>query len=152
MPFGFHYQEFLAKFQQQKRNKKTNACLIAYPFMLCIILVIIQTVVNNELDKPKNRCGCTCIPSNSSGGGCQEVCGIQYSDLDQVGTCPIPSPPKWPALMQVPRPEYRTVSSDLTGNGGLPDESCKSTGSCPATVLFTGRNRSLAQSMLISNY
>nr|KAJ0227314.1 hypothetical protein LSAT_V11C100019430 [Lactuca sativa] len=36
----------------------------------------------------------------------------EYSDLDQVGTCSIPSPPKWPPLLQVPTPQYRAVRSD----------------------------------------
>ena len=36
----------------------------------------------------------------------------EYSDLDQVGTCSIPSPPEWPPLLQVPAPQYRAVRSD----------------------------------------
>ncbi|XP_072982182.1 ABC transporter A family member 7-like [Typha latifolia] len=123
----------------QKRNLKTNIGIIAFPVLLCVLLVIIQNLINSELDKPKNRCGCACVDTNGD-GKCETVCGIEYSTLDQVGTCPIPSPPKWPALMQVPRPEYRATT-------GLPDAACKDSQSCPATVLITGRNRSLAESL-----
>ncbi|XP_072979542.1 ABC transporter A family member 7-like [Typha angustifolia] len=123
----------------QKRNLKTNIGIIAFPVLLCVLLVIIQNLINSELDKPKNRCGCACVDTNGD-GKCETVCGIEYSTLDQVGTCPIPSPPKWPALMQVPRPEYRATT-------GLPDAACKDSKSCPATVLITGQNRSLAESL-----
>ncbi|XP_077245813.1 ABC transporter A family member 7-like [Tasmannia lanceolata] len=130
----------------QKRNLRTNIGLIAYPILLCLLIVVIQNVVNNELDKPKNNCGCTCIDTNGD-GSCETVCGIQYSTLDQVATCPIPSPPEWPAFFQVPRPEYRAVRTDFIPYTDLPDESCKRTGSCPATILLTGGNRSLAESL-----
>ncbi|XP_020242640.1 receptor kinase-like protein Xa21 [Asparagus officinalis] len=130
----------------QKRNTKTNACIISYPLVLCIIIVIIQVIVNKELDKPKNRCGCKCIPTNSS-GRCEEVCGIQYSDAIQAETCAVPSPPRWPALMQVPRPEYRAVRSGSVWAQDFPDRSCRMTGSCPATLLYTGKNKSLAESL-----
>ncbi|KAG9449598.1 hypothetical protein H6P81_009563 [Aristolochia fimbriata] len=130
----------------QKRNLRTNIRLILFPFVLCILLVIIQTIVNNELEKPENRCGCTCIDTNGD-GSCETVCGIQYSTPDQVATCPIPSPPKWPAFLQIPRPEYRAVRTDVIPFTDLPVESCKETHSCPATVLLTGSNRSYAENL-----
>ncbi|KAK9090674.1 hypothetical protein Sjap_023851 [Stephania japonica] len=130
----------------QKRNMRSNAVLVAFPLFLCLLLVLIQGIVNTELNKPENRCGCACVDTNGD-GVCETVCGAQYSTLDQVGTCPIPSPPKWPALLQVPRPENRAVRTDITPFSDLPPESCRSTGSCPATVLVTGRNRSLAESL-----
>lgn len=66
-----------------------------------------------------------------------------------MGTCPLPSPPRWPALLQVPRPEYRAVrsASDSDAFDDLPDESCRATGSCPGTILFTGGNQSFAKKM-----
>lgn len=129
---------------------KTNIRLILFPFVLCILLVIIQSLVNMELDKPANRCGCSCVDRNGD-GTCERVCGIEYSTLDQVITCPIPRPPEWPAFLQIPRPEYRAVRNDIYSSTDLPDDSCRSTQSCPATVYFTGANQSLAESMQLIN-
>ncbi|CAI9277150.1 unnamed protein product [Lactuca saligna] len=61
-------------------------------------------------------------------GEYERVCGIEYLDLDQVGTCSIPSPPEWPPILQVPAPQYRAVRSDhLLSFGDLPNDSCTST-------------------------
>eukprot|EP01018_Ginkgo_biloba_P024057 Gb_37630 [translate_table: standard] len=130
----------------QKRNLRTNVGLVIFPILLCLLLLIIQGVVNNQLNASKNRCGCKCVETNGS-GGCQKVCGIQYSTLDQVGTCAIPSPPMWPAFMQVPRPQYRAVKTDSNEFTGLPDDSCLKTNFCPATLLYTGQNKSMAESL-----
>lgn len=130
----------------QKRNIRSNIRLILFPVLLCALLVLIQTIVNRELDKPSNKCGCTCIDTNGD-GKCEEVCGIEYSTLDQAGACPIPNPPEWPPLLQVPAPEYRAVQADFFAFSDLPDESCKRTGSCPATILLTGTNQTLGQSV-----
>ncbi|KAJ3683353.1 hypothetical protein LUZ60_013580 [Juncus effusus] len=128
----------------QKRNMKTNIGIISFPIMLCILLVVIQQVINNELDKPKNQCGCTCVPVPGS-DTCQKTCGPQYSTLDQVASCPIASPPEWPALMQVPSPEFRAVNDVNLPFNDLPDSQCRDSGTCPATLFFTGQNQSLAQ-------
>ncbi|XP_028087289.1 ABC transporter A family member 7-like [Camellia sinensis] len=130
----------------QKRNIRANLRLIFFPFYFCLILVLVQTLVNKELDKPKNKCGCTCIDTNGD-GKCERVCGIEYSTLDQVSSCSIPSPPEWPPLLQIPAPEFRAVRTDFLSFTDLPDESCRSSGSCPATILFTGNNQSLGQSL-----
>lgn len=131
----------------QKRNIKSNLRLTVFPLFLCVLLVLIQTLVNRELDKPSNKCGCTCIDTNGD-GKCEKVCGIQYSTLDQVGSCAIPSPPEWPPLLQVPAPEYRAVETNLFSYADLPNESCKRTGSCPTAILVTGNNQSLGQSLV----
>nr|XP_018684862.1 PREDICTED: ABC transporter A family member 7-like [Musa acuminata subsp. malaccensis] len=120
----------------QKRNLKTNIGIVAFPIFICVLIVLIQQVINNELNKDKFQCGC-------QGGDC----GLQYSTLDQVDTCPISSPPEWSALIQVPRPQYRAVRTDFSQSADLPDESCRASQSCPAAVLLTGGNRSLAQSL-----
>uniref|UniRef100_A0A7N0V1R9 ABC transporter domain-containing protein n=1 Tax=Kalanchoe fedtschenkoi TaxID=63787 RepID=A0A7N0V1R9_KALFE len=130
----------------QKRNIKTNIRLVSFPFLLCLLLVLLQSLINNELDKPENKCGCTCIDTNGD-GQCERVCGIQYSDLDQVSYCPIPSPPEWPPLLQIPAPEYRAVSTNYIASNDFPNESCRRTGSCPAAVLFTGNNQTLGQNL-----
>lgn len=130
----------------QKRNIRSNIRLILFPVLLCALLVLIQTIVNRELDKPSNKCGCTCIDTNGD-GKCEEVCGIEYSTLDQAASCPIPNPPEWPPLLQVPAPGYRAVQADFFPFSDLPNESCKRTGSCPATILLTGTNQTLGQGM-----
>nr|CAB3480863.1 unnamed protein product [Digitaria exilis] len=135
----------------QKRNLKTNIGITIFPVLLCVILVVLQGVIDSELDKPKYRCGCACVDPGPTavGAACRRTeCGIQYSTLDQVGSCPIPSPTPWPALVQLPRPESRAVMTAGQPFDGLPDPTCRDTGTCPGTVLFTGNNRSLAESIL----
>lgn len=123
----------------QKRNKRSNMCLVAFPVLLCVLLAVLQKVVDNQLNKSEFRCGCN--PTNNTD------CGLQYSDSDQAAFCEILHPPKWPGLVQIPAPEYRAVRTDLTPFSDLPDESCRKTGSCPVTILTTGNNQSLAQSL-----
>lgn len=125
-----------------------NVRLILFPFLLCLLLVLIQSLVDNELDKPKFRCGCACIDTNGD-GRCEEVCGVQFSTLDQASSCPIENPPEWPPLLQMPAPEFRAVRNNFNPFNDLPDESCRQTGTCPATVLFTGTNRTLGESMFM---
>ncbi|KAG8379147.1 hypothetical protein BUALT_Bualt07G0057900 [Buddleja alternifolia] len=128
-----------------KRNIKTNIRLILFPLILCVLLVLIQSLVNNELDKPSNRCGCTCVDTGN--GQCERRCGIEYSTLTQAFTCPITHPPEWPPLLQLPEQQYRAVRTDYISYGDLPDESCKRTGSCPVIMLITGNNQTIAQSV-----
>ncbi|KAL5544420.1 hypothetical protein UlMin_008204 [Ulmus minor] len=128
----------------QKRNIKANIRLTSFPFFICLLLVLIQNLVNHELDKPENKCGCACVDTNRD-GTCEEVCGLEHSTLDQGTWCAIPNPPKWPPLLQVPAPEYRAVMSDIIPNADLPNESCRRNGSCPVTLLFTGNNHSLGE-------
>lgn len=109
------------------------------PFYLCVILVAVQvlfdTQVNNSAD---NRCGCQCTDDTNGDGKCDETCGVEYSTPEQAFFCSIPSPPPWPPLLQIPIPQSRAVFSD---------QSCRRTGSCPVTILFTGNNQSLGTSM-----
>ncbi|KAK0586980.1 hypothetical protein LWI29_015655 [Acer saccharum] len=129
----------------QKRNRKTTIRLVSYPFILCLLLVIIQNVVNRAFNGSDNKCGCACIRRNVNGGCEEERCGLEFSDLDQAASCPINSPPEWPPMLQIPVPEFRAVKTDFISFSDLPNESCRSTGSCPATILFTGTNRSLGE-------
>ncbi|KAL6660902.1 hypothetical protein ACP70R_000286 [Stipagrostis hirtigluma subsp. patula] len=133
----------------QRRNMKTNVGITLFPVLLCVLVVLMQGVIDRELDKPKYRCGCACVdPGAGAGGACRRTeCGVQHSTLDQVRSCPIPSPPAWPALVQLPRRESRAVRTGSQPFDGLPDPACRDTGSCPATVLVTGNNRSLAESL-----
>ncbi|XAR50076.1 Sulfate-transporting ATPase [Bertholletia excelsa] len=128
----------------QKRNIMANVRLILFPFVLCLLLALARNLINEESDKAETKCGCTCIDRNGD-GPCEEVCGLEYSTLDQAGTCPVPSPPEWPPLLQVPEPEYRAVKTDFVSFTDLPDEACRRTASCPATIVFTGSDHSLAE-------
>ncbi|CAL9173891.1 unnamed protein product [Musa hybrid cultivar] len=113
----------------QKLNLKTNIEIVAFPIFLCAVIIVIQNVVEDEMNKDGHRYGC-------QGGVCSSLF-------------------EWPALLQVPGPESRAVTSDHPTPAGLPDESCKVSQSCPALVLLTGGNQSfeqiLAQSLLLSS-
>ncbi|GJS66898.1 ABC transporter A family member 7-like protein [Tanacetum coccineum] len=113
--------------------------------MVCLLLVLIQITVNNELEKSAFKCGCTCIDLDED-GHCQEVCGIQYSNLLQATTCSIPRPLEWPPLLQLPDPHFRAVRTDFLLSQDLPSDSCKTTDSCRVTLLTTGENQSLGES------
>ncbi|XP_070006475.1 ABC transporter A family member 7-like isoform X2 [Nicotiana sylvestris] len=56
-------------------------------------------------------------------------------------------PDEFPPLLQIPSPQFRAVKTDSLPFSGLPDASCRETGSCPATVLITGNNRTLGESV-----
>lgn len=132
----------------QKRNLKNNVCIVSFPILLCVLLVVLQGIIDRELDKPSNRCGCACVDSGAGNGSCRRVCGIRYSALGQAGFCSVPSPPRWSSLLQVPSPESRAVRMPGSSlSSALPEESCRSDGSCPATVLVTGQNRTLSESI-----
>ncbi|KAF9667757.1 hypothetical protein SADUNF_Sadunf15G0056600 [Salix dunnii] len=135
----------------QKRNFNANCRLISFPFVLCTLLIITQKLVDNQINKKSNQCGCQCIDTNGD-GTCETVCGLQFSDLDQSPSCPVPSPLKWPPLLQVPAPQYRAVRSASNPSTDLPDESCRQTGNCPVTILITGTNQTLGQSLTASMF
>ncbi|KAB5524857.1 hypothetical protein DKX38_022606 [Salix brachista] len=135
----------------QKRNINANCRLISFPFVLCTLLIITQTLVDNQLNKNSSKCGCRCIDTNGD-GTCETVCGLQFSSLDQSPNCPVPSPLKWPPLFQVPAPQYRAVRSASNPFTDLPDESCRQTGNCPVTILITGANQTLGQSLAASMF
>ncbi|KEH31924.1 ABC transporter A family protein [Medicago truncatula] len=89
----------------QKRNKKTNIRLTLFPLIICIILVLLQNLVDNLLDKPKFKCGCVCTTNQTTCSDSEKVCGVKYSDQTQVLACAIPNPPEWPPLLQLPGSE-----------------------------------------------
>ncbi|XXG81173.1 hypothetical protein AAC387_Pa09g1870 [Persea americana] len=131
----------------QKRNWKMNVGLVMFPFLLCLLMLMIQLVVNSQLDKPKYRCGCKCVQNGN--GTCQNRCGVEFSATQQAAfACPIRTPQKWPALFQIPGPRHRAVQTASHSFAGLPHASCLETGSCPVTSLYTGQNRSSAQGLV----
>ncbi|KAM0864977.1 hypothetical protein ACQ4PT_043551 [Festuca glaucescens] len=130
----------------QKRNWKTNIGITFFPVIICVLLIVLQNVINSELDKPKYRCGCACVETDINGTCKKRECGVQYSTLEQVWNCAIPSLPRWLALIQVPQPEFRAVKTVSQPFDDLPDPSCRDSWSCHASVLVTGRDRSFAES------
>ncbi|KAK7292227.1 hypothetical protein RIF29_08003 [Crotalaria pallida] len=134
----------------QKRNMKTNLQLVMFPVILCVLLVVLQYVVDNELDKIFDNSKCK---KNTQGQDVDvdvDVDGkVQYSDANLFATCAIPKPPEWPPLLQIPAPRYRAVQTDLLPFPDLPDESSRGLGfvSCPVTFLFTATNFSFAHSL-----
>ncbi|CAM0951101.1 unnamed protein product [Alopecurus aequalis] len=100
-----------------------------------------------SVDKDRYHCGCACVDAAADGSCRRTECGAQYSTVRQVPSCPIPSPPRWPALVQVPRPRSRAVRTTSQPFGDLPEPTCRDTGSCPVVFLVTGSNRSLVQSL-----
>ncbi|XP_061346675.1 ABC transporter A family member 7-like [Gastrolobium bilobum] len=132
----------------QKRNVKTNVRLILFPLILCVLLVVLQGLIDAELDKPANKCGCVCANNKTKGAQChdsEKLCGVQYSDSGQAALCAIPNPPEWPPLLQLPAPPNRAVRTPLLPFSDLPDASCRRTGSCPLTTLFTANNHSFGE-------
>lgn len=127
----------------QKRNAKTNGCIITFPILLCLLLFSLQIAINTVFEASKYKCGCQCVPvANTS--GCEKKCGVEYSSQTQVASCAIENPTMWPAFLQVPAPEYRAVGDS---SSGLPSPSCRTDGSCPVSFLYTGQNQSFAQGM-----
>ncbi|KAM3307861.1 ABC transporter A family member 7 isoform X2 [Capsicum chacoense] len=54
---------------------------------------------------------------------------------------------EYPPLLQMPTPQFRAVMTDSMPFPGLPHASCRENGSCPATVLITGNNRTIGESV-----
>ncbi|CAM0910277.1 unnamed protein product [Alopecurus aequalis] len=129
----------------QKRNLKTNVCIALFPAFVCVLLVLLQALIDGSIDKAKYSCGCACVDTAADGSCRRTECGPQYSTKSQAPYCPIPIPPRWPALVQVPPPQSRAVRTTSQPFGDLPEPTCRDTGSCPAVFLVTGTNRSLVQ-------
>lgn len=147
----------------QKRNTRSNCCIILSPIFVSLLLLVIQVAVDHALDKPANRCGCLCLSCcTDTIDGTKEChdatdanpclpgsyadctaydttrCGFEYSDSGQAAYCAVPQPSSWPALMQVPLTRYRAAPES------------------PATaMLYTGEDQStsaaLAENLFLQN-
>jgi hypothetical protein len=108
--------------------------------LVCVLLFGMQNVVDMELGKPQFRCGCACVRRDTGTGACADTeCGIQYSTPTQAPTCAVPTPQRWPALVQVPDAQAHQLWCQASG----------SEQDCPVTVLLTGINRQLSQGIII---
>jgi hypothetical protein len=45
----------------QKRKWLSNAALLSGPFLICMLLWVLQNVINQQLDSRDFRCGCKCL-------------------------------------------------------------------------------------------
>ena len=102
----------------------TNICLLTAPIIFSVLLLIIQTLINNLfLTGPKFECGCQCSQccyggdasnctkllsgycNTDNGFSClstnSSACGPQFSSGQQAAFCSIPSPSNWPAIINV---------------------------------------------------
>ncbi|XP_015688864.2 ABC transporter A family member 10-like [Oryza brachyantha] len=132
----------------QRRAGKTNCCVILFPLLLFSVIGGLQIAINIELSRglasgTGSAVDCRCssgatVDANATGG------------LDCPPQCPLPRAPKWPPVLQIPRPDRRAVrDGDLFPSAGdLPDASCRAAGSCAASFLVTGSNRSFVASMM----
>lgn len=74
-------------------------------------------------------------------------CGFEYSDFNQVAACPIPHPPEWPPILQVPAPQYSSVCMDFPPFSDFQNPFCWPASSSPMiTMLFTGTNQHFGES------
>ncbi|KAK1265230.1 ABC transporter A family member 8 [Acorus gramineus] len=131
----------------QRRDIKQNASLVLFPAFLCLLIISIQHIVNSELDNSKYQCGCKCVSPNGT-NDCHNICGFEFSTSKQAPACQIRRPREWPALLQVPGPQYRAVKTRKHHFQNLPDSDCLKTLSCPLTTLYTAENKSTAEGLV----
>ncbi|KAG2425810.1 hypothetical protein HXX76_013435 [Chlamydomonas incerta] len=133
----------------QKRNVRTNICLLSSPIFFCLLLLFIRILVNKVfLTGPDFECGCQCL-SCCKNGTCEKLtqgfcdtdagytctstnssaCGIAYSSPQQSAWCSIPNPSTWPPVLQTPTagnraPPYKpAVTTMVTApQGGTPGQ------------------------------
>ncbi|KAE8804425.1 ABC transporter A family member 7-like [Hordeum vulgare] len=113
------------------------------PTLLYVPMVVMQRVINRKIGKPEYHCGCgcTCVDTTVDGDYGRTECGVRYSMHDQVATCPIPIPLRWPDVcfrFQLPPSESTTVRTTSQPFDGLPDSTCRDSWSCPAAFLVMG--------------
>jgi ABC-type multidrug transport system ATPase subunit len=131
---------FLKNAAQQRRSWLSNLLLIGTPILFCILLFVLQKVIDNVINSDDdNRCGCFCLNCCTTIDGiencrapidgfcfdpseCKEedknTCGLVYSNADQSNFCAIPNPSIWPALYQVPAPGY--LDEEWAPNAAMP--------------------------------
>ncbi|KFK27924.1 hypothetical protein AALP_AA8G447700 [Arabis alpina] len=113
----------------QRKRIWTNVRLVLIPLFLCLLLFLIQYVIDKGIE----------VANSAS----SKKCG---SEDDVIGgDCPVPKPPLLPPMLQIPNPASRAVQASFFSHGDLPDKSCRKTGTCPVTILLTGNNNSFGK-------
>lgn len=113
---------------QQRRSVYTNIFIVSTPIFFCLLLFILQQLINAAIDTPDSKCGCLCLTCCTTVNGvktcrngttdnpcvvydsCEKYddnkCGFQYSSAKQAAFCAVESPSIWPAVAQVPSEGY----------------------------------------------
>jgi hypothetical protein len=132
----------------QRRNHRSNCCLVCFPLLICLLLGGVQMIVaiayfSSAAHRPRIDCGYCTASTNSS--STSTVGGIVCST-----ECPLPIAPKWPPVLQLPpAPDDMddfgsSASTNLTAGASITRAKAKPPA---ATFLVTGTNRSFAESM-----
>ncbi|KXG29779.1 hypothetical protein SORBI_3004G089400 [Sorghum bicolor] len=135
----------------QRRNHRSNCCLICFPLLICVLLGGVQLIVaiayftSSAHRAPRTDCGYCATSTNTSStdtvGGL--VCPTQ---------CPLPIAPKWPPVLQLPpAPDDLDDfgSSAASTNLTAADSITRAKAEPPAaTFLVTGTNRSFAERVM----
>ncbi|KAE9601963.1 putative ABC transporter A, ABCA [Lupinus albus] len=124
----------------QKRNVKTNIRLILFPVLLCVILVVLQRIVDRVQSKDD---GNICVKNSSKKEG--DANWYATGDISKVPVCAVPNPPQWPPFLQLPNPLFSAVQTNILPFSDLPNHKCRARVECPLTMLFTASNFSFAQ-------
>eukprot|EP00898_Chlorokybus_atmophyticus_P003419 jgi/Chlat1/4078/Chrsp26S04118 len=118
--------------QEQKRSWRTNCCIILVPVLLCILLALLQLLIDHTVNNSSdNKCGCRDICA--SDGSCQKVCGIQRCFV------------RW-STRRVTLPSFRCLRrSTARRYSGCSDPTAFG---CPnELILYTGGNRTVADAL-----
>lgn len=89
-----------------------------------------------------------CSPYASCSSYNDTECGYLFSTADQVGFCEVKQPPLWPALLQVPRYQYRSPKYPEIDPQGIPPPSALPLDALG--MLYTGNNPEIASKMMDS--
>ncbi|EFN55401.1 hypothetical protein CHLNCDRAFT_23609, partial [Chlorella variabilis] len=129
----------------QKRKWLSNAVLLAAPFLICMLLWVLQDVINQQLDARSFRCGCKCLSCCDWAYNDSE-CGFLFSTTDQAGFCAVEEPPLWPALLEVPQEQHRGPKAANVMPAALPTP--PSIPPTDAPMLYTGADPAEAQRLM----
>lgn len=134
----------------QRRNHRSNCCLICFPLLVCLLLGGVQLIVaiayaSSAAHRPRVDCG-GCTASTTSSSSADTVVGGPVCPIQ----CPLPTAPKWPPVLQLPpAPEDMEEIGSSTSTDDLTGASTARPNPPAATFLVTGTNRSFAEGMHI---
>lgn len=162
----------------QKRRWGSNICLFSSPFVICLLLYLLEETINSQLNSRSFRCGCRCLsccdwvpvrnystisyvyecynatadrpcsPYASCSAYNDTYCGYLFSTADQVGFCEVKQPPLWPALVQIPRQAYRSAKYPEIDPGGIPPPPILPPDA--TNTMYTGQNMDVAAQLMNS--
>ncbi|XP_008645657.1 ABC transporter A family member 8 isoform X3 [Zea mays] len=133
----------------QRRNHRSNCCLICFPLVVCLLLGGVQLIVaiayaSSAAHRPRVDCG-GCTASTTSSSSADTVVGGPVCPTQ----CPLPTAPKWPPVLQLPpAPEDMEEIGSSTSTDDLTGASTARPNPPAATFLVTGTNRSFAEGVM----